>query len=599
MSRAARPTSLFLLLVIWLGLLAGSPVNAPAAAAAALDGARTRALAAGAELASIHARSALTLLLAHAHLTRDRRAKARAEASLIGFVELMWPAIEKEQPFVRSWVQEAICMHLEAVHDGRITNLLANVPPGSTKSKLTCVFFPAWEWGPKNRPDLRYMSWSYSSKLTEDTNNECRKLIESEVYQRFWGDRFTIDRDSDAKSYFRNNASGWMRSSSVGGASTGFRADRLIWDDPHNVRDIRGVGSSAKLKEAQHWFSKSLPSRVRNASGNISQIRVPYWVRAVHNTGLDDDPLDGARKVTASATIGIMQRVHLHDLSGVVLRNPALGYEVLLIEMRYKGDKHPARMLPTWRGSSIGYKDPRTTYGQLADPIRFPEEAVAKLEAQLMTDGLGADQIAAQLDQWPIEGTGTWFKEEWLPVIEPHEVPEGVGPGKRGWDFAASDSPGADRTASARLARGAADRKFYLWHSAAKRGGPGDVEAFIRKQHEDDPRSIDWSIPRDPGATGKLWASYVVREIGPGRYITSSPEDDDKVTRAKPVSAQAQHGNFVIVRHPGWELVRAELIDFPYGDHDDLVDAISRAFSALITAPIEALTVFGGYVVEG
>jgi len=568
-----RPAVAVLLLALaGLAVAAGTALDARAAAA------HVRARASG---ALFDLSPELALLLTNHGDAAMEEARRRAEAHLIDFVELMWPVVEPGQPFVRSWVQEAICQHLEAVHAGRLRNLLMNVPPGSTKSYLTCVFFPAWEWGPRNRPDLRFMTWSYSPKLTEFANEQCRKILESEVYRRFWGDRFTIDPNSDAKSYFRNNHGGWCRSSSVGGASTGFRADRLIWDDPHNVKDARNVGSMAKLKEATSWFSKSLPTRVRNASGNIAKVKVPLWVREVHGAGLEDDPDDGGRPVTASATIGIMQRVHLHDLSGIVLRNPELGYEVLLIEMRFKGAEHPARRSPGWRGSSIGYQDPRTQIGQLADPIRFPEEEVAKLEAQLMLEG-GSDAVAAQLDQWPLEVSGSWFKVDWLPMIEPHEVPAGTGPGKRGWDFASSSSPGADRTASARLERGP-DKRFYLLHSAAKRGGPGDVEAFIARQHADDPRAVDWSIPRDPGAAGALFASYVVREIAPGRHVASSPETGDKVTRAKPVSAQAQHGNFVIVRHPGWEQTRAELVDFPYGEHDDLVDAISRAFAAVLT----------------
>lgn len=504
----------------------------------------------------------------------ERRAKERAELHLIDFVELMWPILDPGQPFVRTWVQEAICAHLEAISDGRLTNLLINVPPGFTKSRIVNVMWPAWEWGPRNRPDLRYMAWSYDARLSEDQNDDCRKVIKSDVYQRFWGDRFEVLGNSDAKSYYKNNKGGWRRSSSVGGAGTGYRADRLIFDDPHAVKD---ADSQAALKEATRWFARTLPTRVRNASGEV-RVRVPFWVRAVHGLGLEEDP-DDDRPVSASATIGVMQRIHLHDIAGVILKNlAALGYEVLLIEMRYKGAAHPARKLETWRPSSIGWADPRSVLGELADPIRFPEDAVTRMEAQLMLEG-GSDAIAAQLDQWPLEVSGSWFKVEWLPVIEPHEVPPSVSVGKRGFDFAASAAKKADQTADARVGRDASSRKFYLWDTHAIRGGPGDVEAFIRQRHEDDPRTVDWSIPEDPG-TGKLYADYVIRELSAGRYVHSSREEKDKVTRAKPVSAQAEHGNFVIVRHPGWEAARSELVDFPYGDHDDLVDAISRAFAA-------------------
>ncbi|HEU4727671.1 MAG TPA: hypothetical protein VFT22_07275 [Kofleriaceae bacterium] len=520
----------------------------------------------------------LALLLTRPRTLRMRDAKRRAERSFLDFVELLWPVLEPEQPFVRGKVQEAIALHLEAVSDGRIKNLLCNVPPGSTKSYLVDVFWPAWEWGPRNRPDLRYMSWSYSPELTLEHNDNCRKLIKSEIYQRFWGDRFTLDETSDAKGFYRNNKGGWRRASSTGGAATGFRADRLIWDDPHNVKD---ADSPAALIGTTRWFSRTLPTRVRNAHGAID-VKVPFWVRDVHGL-LDDDP-DDPRPVTESATVGIMQRVHLHDISGIILKNPALGYEILLIEMRYKGDAHPARRLETWPRSTIGYKDWRTQPGDLADPIRFPEHAVAKLEAQMTLEG-GTDAVAAQLDQWPQELGGSMFKVDWLPIIEPAEAPFGVD--RRGWDFAGSKNKEADQTADARVRRGS-DRCFYLMDSHAFRGAPGDVDDHVRLRHQSDPTSTHWSIPRDPGSAGIHFATYVIRELAAGRYVTDSPETGSKTTRAKPVSGQAKIGNFKIVRHAGCETTRQQLIDFPYGDHDDLVDAISRAFLALVEVPAQA-----------
>jgi predicted phage terminase large subunit-like protein len=567
--RAIRPAANLMLLVVAALLAAGA-----ASAATPLDpgGIAAQATVYPAELA---------MLLSRPRLTRIRDAKRRAEMHLIDFVELMWPVLDSTgQPFVRTWVQEAICDHLEAISDGRLTRLLINVPPGFTKSRLVNVMWPAWEWGPRNRPDLRYMSWSYSAELSEDQNNDCRTVIESEVYRRFWGDRLSILGDSNAKSYYKNDKGGWRRSSSVQGQGTGFRADRLIFDDPHPVKD---GDSEAALKMATRWFAHTLPTRVRNAGGSV-KVRVPFWVRDVHGMELEQDPEDD-RPVLASATIGVMQRIALHDISGVILKNPALGYEHLLIEMRFKGAAHPARKSEHWRPSSIGYVDPRQDYGDLADPIRFPEDKVARDEAQMMLTG-GSDAVAAQFDQWPLEMSGSWFKIEWLPIIEPHEVPADVGLGVRGWDFGGGGaSPKADPSANARLARGALSKGIYLWHTATKRGTPGEVEKFIRDQHAADERAVDWSIPEDPG-TGKLYADYVKRECAVGRYVKSTPEAKDKVTRAKPVSGQAEALNFFIVRHPGCDTARQELVDFPYGEHDDIVDAISRAFAAIVALPM-------------
>jgi len=573
-----RPATLLLLTVTML--LAGA-AQALAGVAVAPRAAALQAGTGALSFAVNHLPPELVLLFSNERETNLAKAKRRAELHLIDFVELMWPVLEPEQPFVRSWVQEAICQHLEAITDGLITNLLGNVPPGSTKSMLVNVFWPAWEWGPRNRPDLRYMSWSYDPRLTEEANDQCRKIIEHDVYQRFWGDRFEILDDTDAKSYYKNNKGGWRRSSSIRGGGTGYRADRLIWDDPISVKQ---ADSPAVLKEATRWFARTLPTRVRNAAGSISKVKVPYWVREVHGRGLDPDPDDGERKATISATVGIMQRLHPHDISGIILKNPELGYEVLLIEMRYKGAHHPARKLPTWKVSTIGYADPRTKLGELADPIRFPEEAIRKLEAQLMSEGLGADAIAAQLDQWPVEGTGSKFDAGKLKVIEPHEAPAFTAADWRGWDWAGGDGPTADRTASARIRRGV-DKRFYLVHTAAQRGGPAKTDAFVRKQHADDPNTVKWSLPKDPGGTSIHFNAYVARELCPGRTVLSSREEGDKEFRFGPVASQIDQDNFVIVQHPGWEIARAEMIDFPWGDHDDIDDAISRAFMEHVRRP--------------
>ncbi len=588
-----RPSPAAILLLAVTGVLA----LAARAAAEPIDPQRTARAALTMIAAGMPAE--FGLLLDHARDARLELVRMRCEESFLDFVELMWPILDPGQVFVRGKVQEAIALHLEAVHHGKIKNFLGNVPPGSTKSYLCNVFFPAWEWGPRNRPDLRYMSWSYSPELTLEHNDLCRKIIKHEIYQRFWGDRFQLEAGkTDAKGFYRNNKGGWRRSSSIKGAGTGFRADRLIWDDPISVKD---ADSPAALRAATRWFARTLPTRVRNAAGPVD-VRVPWWVRDVHGEELEADP-DDDRPVSASATIGIMQRVHMHDISGIILKNPALGYEILLIEMRYRGEDHPARKLTTWPKSTIGYEDWREI-GDLADPKRYPEEALAALEASLIADGAGADAVAAQLDQWPISSGGILFTEDWLPMIEPDEVPAGVD--KRGWDFAGTEeketSGGkkkkSDKSATACIRRGG-NKKFYLMQSDEKHTGPAQFDDFIKKYHQEDPMGLEWSIPQDPGQAGKHQVSYIVRELTPGRYVTSSRELG-KERSARPVSSQAQHKNFFIVRHPGWERARSHMIDFPYGDGDDLMDAISRAFAAHVSkpAPAEDHGGFGGTVEE-
>lgn len=75
-----------------------------------------------------------------------------------------------------------MCKHLEAVTAGRIQFLLMTVPPGMMKS-LLLVFWTAWEWGPKARPDLQTLATSYSQANVLRDNLKLRRLVESEKYQ--------------------------------------------------------------------------------------------------------------------------------------------------------------------------------------------------------------------------------------------------------------------------------------------------------------------------------------------------------------------------------------------------------------------------------
>ena len=61
------------------------------------------------------------------------------------FVRRAWPQVESAS-LVWNWHLDAVCEHLEAVTRGDLRRLVINVPPGNSKSLLTSVLWPAWEW---------------------------------------------------------------------------------------------------------------------------------------------------------------------------------------------------------------------------------------------------------------------------------------------------------------------------------------------------------------------------------------------------------------------------------------------------------------------
>ena len=94
------------------------------------------------------------------------------------------------------------------------------------------MFWPAWIWGPCNRPSTRFLTAAYSQTLTERDNDRMRLLIQSPEYQRRWGHRF---KAGDSKINYQNDKTGFKVASSVGGTITGLRADIVICFPPAQV----------------------------------------------------------------------------------------------------------------------------------------------------------------------------------------------------------------------------------------------------------------------------------------------------------------------------------------------------------------------------
>ena len=81
--------------------------------------------------------------------------KRSAEHSLYEFTKQAWEICEPGTPFVDGWHIRTICDHLQACIEGRIRNLIINMPPRHMKSLLVAVMFPMWVWTFK--PEYRWL----------------------------------------------------------------------------------------------------------------------------------------------------------------------------------------------------------------------------------------------------------------------------------------------------------------------------------------------------------------------------------------------------------------------------------------------------------
>lgn len=459
--------------------------------------------------------------------TADDAEREICKRSLVAFAKRAWPVLEPATELKWDWPLDVICEWLTDVTEGRRRRVLMNVPPGSMKSLLTGVIWPAWEWGPRGLASHRFLATAHKQDLAVRDNTKCRRLIQSAWYQNLWPIDLVGDQNSKLK--FENSATGF-REAMAFTSMTGSRGDRVILDDPHSVDD---ANSLVKLAGDVLTFREALPSRVNNDQ---------------------------------SAIVIIMQRLHEADISAVAAD---LGYDHLIIPMRYE----EGRAGLTWRGEA---KD-----GTLMFPDRFSEETVCELERTL-----GAYATAGQLQQRPAPREGGLFKPSWFEPIS--VIPGDIERTVRAWDLAATakaTSNDPDWTAGVRMSR-TKSGTFIVEHCNRFRGSPMEVERTLLNQSEIDGQRVTVRLAQDPGQAGKAQAESLVRKLA-GYTVKVERPTGDKATRASPLASQAEAGNvrILVTGDPSRDAWVQPFLDemalFPAVAHDDQVDAAADAFNEL------------------
>ena len=110
--------------------------------------------------------------------------------SLKEFTKNSWQSIEPNREFYDNWHIDAISEHLQAVVEGKIKRLIINIPPRHMKSISVAVALPAWTW--TIEPEKRFLYASYAGSLSIRDSVKCRRLIDSQWYQHYFG--WSIDR---------------------------------------------------------------------------------------------------------------------------------------------------------------------------------------------------------------------------------------------------------------------------------------------------------------------------------------------------------------------------------------------------------------------
>lgn len=416
---------------------------------------------------------------------------------------------------------------LERVATGELKRLMIFLPPRHSKSELVSRLFTAYYL--KRNPTHFIGLNSYAAELASGLSRSAR-----EHYLNAGG---RVKGDAAAVKHWETEEGGGMWAAGVGGPITGKGFHLGIIDDP--------------LKNAEE------------ANSEIIREKQKEWYRSTFYTREEPD----------AAILLVQTRWNEDDLAGWLLSEEkseteeAEHWHIVCLPAI-------AEPLPTFPDSCTVEPDFRDE-GEALCPERYDGAKLRKKKAK------GARTFDALYQQRPSPKEGYFFDVTKLTIVDAAPM---HAKRLRGWDKAATKDDG-DYTAGVKISLDA-EGIYYIEDVKRKQWNTAERDRTIRQTAELDGNNVGQIGEQEPGSGGKESADNFVKLLS-GFPVRTERSTANKQERADPFSSQVNAGNVKIVRGDWNEAYIEELRTFPFGRHDDQVDASSLAFNGLSRGVVE------------
>jgi predicted phage terminase large subunit-like protein len=482
-----------------------------------------------------------------------------------------------------SWHHYLLADRLEMLARGEIKRLAVNMPPRHGKSELVSVRFPAWYLG--NHPSKNIISVSHNTPLAAKNGKKARNTVASVEFRQLFRE-VQLSEESAAKldwtleatlvnkpcpycgsmnwnkklfgraickscgklgEFAGSNTVGEYFGAGIEGGVTGRGADVLIIDDPH--KDRKEANSLTIRNNIWDWYTSTALQRLEESN-----------CVCVCQTRWHEDDLTG--RVLSKANDGT-EKWHVLSLKAIaeedeehIIYNPdyceRLGTNVI---KRRKGE-------PLWNN-------------------KFPLERLNAIRAEI-----DSFEFSAEYQQSPHPMEGGLFKREnilYCKIEGDHYYLMDRGTSRSAYiphctrfstvDLASRTTESADYTVVCTwdLTK---DNDLILRHIFRKR-----VEGA---EH----LNLLWSIyellsPQEINIENTAYQiSLIQSALKEGLPVKSLKADRDKFSRALPAAAKFEsHKVFLLNSIPEIPDIENELLHFPNGRHDDIVDCFGYAAS--------------------
>ena len=391
--------------------------------------------------------------------------------------------------------------------------LLLFAPPGSAKSHHVSVAFPAW-WLARHRQG-NIIAASHSAELAVRFGRRVRNLIA--LYSNVL--KIQLATDSQAAERWGLSSGGEYLAAGVQAGIAGFRADLGIIDDPFGSRE--DAFSERVRDRVWEWYLNDFSSRLK-----------PKAKRVIMHTRWHTDDLAG-RIIEQAQSIG--HKVRVVSIPAVAEAGDVLG-------------RQPGEYL--WDDPG-GY-----------DYASFLKRRQAETPAM---------EWSALYQQQPVPEQGGYFDADWIRYYD--QLPADLR--KYGASDYAVTADGGD----------------FTEHGVAGIDGKGDlylvdwwygqtqtdvwVETFLDLAARHAP--LAWA--EEQGQIVKSLGPFIDRrmnERGVRVFRRQFASTTDKAVRAQAIRGRMSMGKVLFPRNAPWlKHVVAQLLAFPAGRHDDVIDVLS------------------------
>jgi predicted phage terminase large subunit-like protein len=440
-----------------------------------------------------------------------------AKSSLRHYV----PVVTYEPPPVAH--HDLLIEALDRVATGEIKRLMVFMPPGGAKSTYASMIFPSYYMGKNPRKNV--IGVSHTLELAERFSRKVRNFVSSPEYEDVFG--FGLSATSHAAGRWENERGGEYFAVGIGGGVTGRRGDLGVIDDPMKSRE--DADSLTYRNRLWEWFKADFRTRIK----------------------------------PGGAIVLIQTRWHEDDLAGRILPEGWDG----------KSGKVTARDGEVWEVLCITALCDNEEMDPLVRKLgeSYWESFFTKEALEQERHSQGERNWSALYQQKPTPDTGITFQREWIRWYE--EAPKNMSIYGSS-DYAVSDNSG-DWTVHLIVGIDSEDNIFLLDMWRDRKTSAVWVDSFIDLVLKWKP--VKWA--EESGQITKSMGPYISkkqREKKAWCWRKQFPSHKDKTARCQSISGRMSEGMVHFPRNEGWaQDMISELMIFPAGKNDDMVDAFS------------------------